>query len=121
MGRRAKAAYLTVNIPMSSPDTIMGVTSMLLFAAIGLDKGYSDAHSRACYILHTVCRVLNVMPKLRQLDKNAYEAALTLGATLHQALRRRSSCPRLCRGNVTGRYFNMAFTMSIDDFVVSLL
>lgn len=41
MGRRAKAAYLTVNnIPMSSSDTIMGVTFMLLFAAIGLDKGY---------------------------------------------------------------------------------
>ena len=74
MGRRAKAAYLTVNnIPMSSSDTIMGVTFMLLFAAIGLDKGYLTlilAHVTFC----TPYVVLNVMPKLRQLDKNAYEA-----------------------------------------------
>ena len=79
MGRRAKAAYLTVNnIPMSSSDTIMGVTFMLLFAAIGLDKGYLTlilAHVTFC----TPYVVLNVMPKLRQLDKNAYEAALDLG------------------------------------------
>ena len=72
MGRRAKAAYLTVNnIPMSSSDTIMGVTFMLLFAAIGLDKGYLTlilAHVTFC----TPYVVLNVMPKLRQLDKNAY-------------------------------------------------
>lgn len=69
MGRRAKAAYLTVNnIPMSSSDTIMGVTFMLLFAAIGLDKGYLTlilAHVTFC----TPYVVLNVMPKLRQLDK----------------------------------------------------
>ena len=98
MGRRAKAAYLTVNnIPMSSSDTIMGVTFMLLFAAIGLDKGYLTlilAHVTFC----TPYVVLNVMPKLRQLDKNAYEAALDLGATPHQALAR-SSCRRLCRAS----------------------
>ena len=108
MGRRAKAAYLTVNnIPMSSSDTIMGVTFMLLFAAIGLDKGYLTlilAHVTFC----TPYVVLNVMPKLRQLDKNAYEAALDLGATPHQALH---------KGIVTGAI--MAFTMSIDDFMVS--
>ena len=51
MRRRAKTAYLTVNnIPMSSSDTIMGVTFMLLFAAIGLDKGYLTRSScpRSC-------------------------------------------------------------------------
>ena len=100
MSRRAKAAYLTVNnIPMSSSDTIMGVTFMLLFAAIGLDKGY-----------------LTLMPKLRQLDKNAYEAALDLGATPHQALHK-VILPEIMPGIVTGAI--MAFTMSIDDFVVS--
>ena len=56
MGRRAKAAYLTVNnIPMSSSDTIMGVTFMLLFAAIGLDKGYLTL-ILAHVTLHAVCR-----------------------------------------------------------------
>ena len=110
MGRRAKAAYLTVNnIPMSSSDTIMGVTFMLLFAAIGLDKGYLT-------LICTPYVVLNVMPKLRQLDKNAYEAALDLGATPHQALHK-VILPEIMPGIVTGAI--MAFTMSIDDFVVS--
>ena len=116
MSRRAKAAYLTVNnIPMSSSDTIMGVTFMLLFAAIGLDKGYLTlilAHVTFC----TPYVVLNVMPKLRQLDKNAYEAALDLGATPHQALHK-VILPEIMPGIVTGAI--MAFTMSIDDFVVS--
>ena len=110
MGRRAKAAYLTVNnIPMSSSDTIMGVTFMLLFAAIGLDKGYLTlilAHVTFC----TPYVVLNVMPKLRQLDKNAYEA--TPHQALHQVI-----LPEIMPGIVTGAI--MAFTMSIDDFVVS--
>ena len=109
-------AYLTVNnIPMSSSDTIMGVTFMLLFAAIGLDKGYLTlilAHVTFC----TPYVVLNVMPKLRQLDKNAYEAALDLGATPHQALHK-VILPEIMPGIVTGAI--MAFTMSIDDFVVS--
>ena len=59
---------------------------------------------------------LNVMPKLRQLDKNAYEAALDLGATPHQALHK-VILPEIMPGIVTGAI--MAFTMSIDDFVVS--
>ena len=116
MRRRAKTAYLTVNnIPMSSSDTIMGVTFMLLFAAIGLDKGYLTlilAHVTFC----TPYVILNVMPKLRQLDKNAYEAALDLGATPRQALHR-VILPEIMPGIVTGMI--MAFTLSIDDFVIS--
>ena len=114
--RRFRSICLTVNnIPMSSSDTIMGVTFMLLFAAIGLDKGYLTlilAHVTFC----TPYVVLNVMPKLRQLDKNAYEAALDLGATPHQALHK-VILPEIMPGIVTGAI--MAFTMSIDDFVVS--
>ena len=116
MRRRTRTAYLTVNnIPMSSSDTIMGVTFMLLFAAIGLDKGYLTlilAHVTFC----TPYVILNVMPKLRQLDKNAYEAALDLGATPRQALHR-VILPEIMPGIVTGGI--MAFTMSVDDFVVS--
>ena len=116
MRRRAKTAYLTVNnIPMSSSDTIMGVTFMMLFAAIGLDKGYLTlilAHVTFC----TPYVILNVMPKLRQLDKNAYEAALDLGATPRQALHK-VILPEIMPGIVTGMI--MAFTLSIDDFVIS--
>ena len=61
MGRRAKAAYLTVNnIPMSSSDTIMGVMFMLLFAAIGLDKGYLTLILAHVTSLGTPYVVLNV-------------------------------------------------------------
>lgn len=116
MRRRTKSAYLTINnIPMSSSDTIMGVTFMLLFAAVGLEKGYLTlilAHVTFCvpYV------VLNVMPKLRQLDKHAYEAALDLGATPRQALFK-VILPEIMPGIITGAI--MAFTMSVDDFVVS--
>ena len=116
MKRRSKTVYLTLNnIPMSTSDTIMGVTFMLLFAALSLPKGYLTlilAHTTFCipYV------VLSVMPKLRQLDKNIYEAALDLGATPGQALRH-VILPEIMPGIVTGAI--MAFTISIDDFVVS--
>ena len=92
-----------------------GAASGIAFAAIGLDKGYLTlilAHVTFC----TPYVVLNVMPKLRQLDKNAYEAALDLGATPRQALHR-VILPEIMPGIVTGGI--MAFTMSVDDFVVS--
>ena len=116
MGRRSKSIYLTLNnIPMSTSDTIMGVTFMLLFAALSMEKGYLTlilAHTTFCipYV------VLSVMPKLRQLDKNTYEAALDLGATPRQALRQ-VILPEIMPGIITGAI--MAFTISIDDFVVS--
>lgn len=116
MGRRTKNTYLAINnVPMSTSDTIMGVTFMLLFAFWGLPKGYITmilAHITFCipYV------VLNVMPKLRQLDKHSYEAALDLGATPRQALRK-VILPEIWPGIITGAI--MSFTISIDDFVVS--
>ncbi len=116
MGRRSKSIYLTLNnIPMSVSDTIMGVTFMLLFAALSIEKGYLTL-----ILAHTTFSVpyvvLSVMPKLRQLDKNTYEAALDLGATPRQALQQ-VILPEILPGIITGAI--MAFTISIDDFVVS--
>lgn len=116
MGKRGKGIYLTVNsIPMSTSDTIMGVTFMLLFAILALDKGYLTL-ILAHVTFSVPYVVLNVMPKLRQLDKNAYEAALDLGATPSQALQK-VILPEIMPGIVTGAI--MAFTLSVDDFVVS--
>ena len=116
MGRRAKAAYLTVNnIPMSSSDTIMGVTFMLLFAAIGLDKGYLTlilAHVTFC----TPYVVLNVMPKLRQLDKNAYEAALDLGCRPSQVFSK-VILPLSGPGILSG--LTMVFVPAVSTFYIS--
>ena len=116
MRRRTRTAYLTVNnIPMSSSDTIMGVTFMLLFAAIGLDKGYLTlilAHVTFCmpYV------ILNVMPKLQQMDKDLVEAALDLGCTPMQAFTK-VVIHEIMPGIISGAL--MAFTMSLDDFVIS--
>lgn len=116
MGKRTKGVYLTVNsIPMSTSDTIMGVTFMLLFSMLAFDKGYLTLI--LAHITFSVPYVvLNVMPKLRQMDKNAYEAALDLGATPSQALKK-VILPEIWPGIVTGAI--MAFTISVDDFVVS--
>lgn len=99
MGRRAKAAYLTVNnIPMSSSDTIMGVTFMLLFAAIGLDKGYLTlilAHVTFCtpyVVLQRPC------PSCASWIKTPMRPHST--SALHRIRRStRSSCRRLCRAS----------------------
>jgi spermidine/putrescine transport system permease protein len=93
----------------------MGVTFMLLFAAAGLEKGYLTlilSHITFCipYV------ILNVTPKLRQLDSHAVDAAMDLGATPTQALCK-VILPEIRPGIITGAI--MAFTISVDDFVVS--
>jgi spermidine/putrescine transport system permease protein len=60
--------------------------------------------------------VLSVLPKLTQLNPNIYEAALDLGATPFQALRK-VLLPMLKPGMISG--FILAFTMSLDDFAVT--
>ena len=60
--------------------------------------------------------VLSVLPKLTQMNPNIYEAALDLGATPFQALRK-VLLPMLKPGMISG--FILAFTMSLDDFAVT--
>ncbi|MCL2817109.1 MAG: ABC transporter permease [Clostridiales bacterium] len=106
-----EASYL----PMLTPDIVIGISLMLLFLFISLPMGYFTmllAHITFClpYV------ILSVLPKLRQMDKNIYEAALDLGATPALALRK-VLLPQLKPGIITG--FLLAFTISLDDFVVS--
>lgn len=116
MGKVPRGLFLTVNnIPMSSSDTIMGISFMLLFFYVGINKGMLTllvAHITFCipYV------ILSIMPKLRQMDKHAFEAALDLGATPYMAWRK-VVIPEIMPGIITGAI--MAFTISIDDFVVS--
>ena len=73
------------NIPMINPDIITGVSLFLLFVFLHILQGYTTvvlAHITFC----TPYVVLNVMPKLSQLNPNIYEAALDLGATPMQAM-----------------------------------
>lgn len=116
MKKWRKAAVMEASyLPMLTPDIVIGLSLMLLFIFISLPMGYFTmllAHITFClpYV------ILSVLPKLRQMDKNLYEAALDLGATPALALRR-VLLPQLKPGIITG--FLLAFTISLDDFVVS--
>ena len=113
---RSGSVTFLYNIPMLNPDIITGIALFLLFVAVGVSQGYVTvvlAHVSFC----TPYVVLSVMPKLRQMAPNTYEAALDLGATPGQALRK-VIFPQIRPGVVSG--FILAFTLSIDDFAVTL-
>jgi spermidine/putrescine transport system permease protein len=114
-GRKKQAIQFLNNIPMINPDIITGVSLFLLFVFLHISQGYLTvilAHITFC----TPYVVLNVLPKLSQMNPNVYEAALDLGATPWQALRK-VLIPLLRPGMVSG--FILAFTMSLDDFAVT--
>ena len=114
-GRKRGVMTFLNNIPMINPDIITGVSLFLLFVFLGISQGYMTvilAHVTFC----TPYVVLNVMPKLRQMNPNIYEAALDLGATPAQALRK-VLVPALRPGMISG--FILSFTMSLDDFAVT--
>ncbi len=114
-GRRKAAIQFVNNIPMLNPDIITGVSLFLLFVFLNISKGYVTvilAHITFC----TPYVVLNVLPKLSQMNPNIYEAALDLGATPGQALRK-VMIPELRPGMISG--FILSFTMSLDDFAVT--
>lgn len=114
-GRRKKAMQFLNNIPMINPDIITGVSLFLLFVFLHISQGYLTvilAHITFC----TPYVVLSVLPKLSQMNPNVYEAALDLGATPFQALRK-VLAPALRPGMISG--FILSFTMSLDDFAVT--
>ena len=131
MRRRSRSAFLAVNnIPLTNADIITGVSMMLLFVfAIGAfnDSFLSDLLGirwktgfGTLLIAHITFNapyvILSVMPKLRQLDPNIYEAAQDLGANGLLAFRK-VILPEIMPGVLNGLI--IAFTMSIDDFVIS--
>lgn len=128
--RKTRAAVLTVNnIPLTNADIITGVSLSLLFLVatsafnstlgswldITWTKGF--ATMLMAHITFDIPYViLSVLPRLRQLDPNIYEAAQDLGATGFVAFRK-VILPDLMPGIVNGLL--IAFTMSLDDFVIS--
>lgn len=109
---------LTLNVtylPMLSPDIVMGISLMLLFIFVKFNLGFlTMLLAHITFNLPFV--IFSVLPKLRQLNNDTYDAALDLGATPFEAYKK-VILPQISPGIVTG--FLLAFTMSIDDFVVS--
>ena len=114
-GRKKQVVSFLNNIPMINPDVITGVSLFLLFVFLHLSQGYVTV-ILAHISFGTPYVVLSVLPRLRQMNPNIYEAALDLGATPSQALRK-VLIPELRPGMVSG--FLLAFTMSLDDFAVT--
>ncbi len=103
-------------IPILNGDIITGISLFLLFVSLGITQGYTTvvlAHITFC----TPYVVLSVLPRLKQMNPNIYEAALDLGATPMQALRK-VIIPEIRPGMISG--FMLALTLSIDDFAVTV-
>lgn len=114
--RGPKAAYLNLNnLPVLNPDIITGVALMTLFISTGLPLG-PVTMLIAHVVFSTPYVILAVLPKLRQMNRYTAEAAMDLGATPAMAMRK-VILPEIAPGIVSGAL--MAFTMSIDDFVIS--
>ena len=112
---------IVTNIPMMNPDIVTGVSLMLLFVFVGRLIGATNSLSFITLLIAHVTFnlpyvILNVLPKLRQMNRNLYDAALDLGCSPMQAFRH-VVIPEIMPGIVTG--FLMSITYSIDDFVIS--
>ena len=116
MRKRPQSVMLTLNnIPMTMPDIVTGISLMLLFIFTRVERGYVTM--LLAHITFDVPYViLSIMPKLQQMNKNTYEAALDLGATPVYALFH-VILPQIMPGVITGAM--LAFTLSLDDFTIS--
>ena len=119
-GKLRKAFMAVNNVPMVNPEIVTGISMMLMFVFIFRATGLLKPGFLTLLIAHiTFCIpyvVLQVMPKLRQMNKHMYEAALDLGCHPLSAFFK-VVLPEIMPGVVTGAL--MAFTMSLDDFVIS--
>lgn len=117
-----KVAMNLTNIPMTNPDIVTGVSLSLLFVFVGT-KLLGQRNSLTFWTLliaHVTFNlpyvILNVMPKLKQMDESLTDAALDLGCTHLQAFFK-VTIHEIMPGILSGAI--MAFTMSLDDFVIS--
>ena len=116
-----KIIMSVTQIPMMNADIVTGISLMLLFIFVGKLLGLSESLGFLTVLISHITFnlpyvILNVMPKLRQMDKYVYEAALDLGCPPVKAFFK-VVLPEIMPGILSG--FLMAFTYSLDDFVIS--
>lgn len=116
MGKRSRNVLMGLNnIPLLNADIVIGISLMMTFLVFGISLSWGTVLlSHVTFGIPYV--ILSVLPKFKQLTPNAYEAALDLGATPAYAFRK-VVLPDISSGIVSG--FLLAFTMSVDDFVVT--
>lgn len=118
-GKKRAIIQNVSNLPIISPDIVMGVSLMLLFSFLGVifrfELGFGTVLiSHICFCVPFV--VLNVMPRLRRMDQSVYDAALDLGCNQWQAFWK-VVIHELMPGIFSGML--MSFTYSLDDFVIT--
>ncbi|MBQ2252751.1 MAG: ABC transporter permease [Clostridia bacterium] len=107
------------NLPIINPEIVTGVSLMLLLVAVlrpaGMSLGFATVLI-AHILFNTPYVILNVLPRLRRMDFSLYEAAMDLGCPPQKAFWR-AVFPEIFPGILAGAL--MAFTFSLDDFVIS--
>ena len=116
MKKKSRAVLMSItNIPMLNAEIVTGISLMLLFLTFKARFGFiTILLSHITFNIPYV--ILSVMPRLKQLNPSVYEAALDLGASPWQAFFK-VVFPDLLPGVMSG--FLMAFTMSLDDFIIT--
>ncbi len=116
LGKKMQGVLFNLTyIPNVMPELVTGISFMLLFSFLGVQKGEVTlilSHIAFCVPF----AVLSINPKLKQLDKNLSEAAMDLGATQLQTIRL-VIIPEIMPGIVSSLL--LTFTMSVDDYLVS--
>ena len=118
-GKKRMLIQNASNIPIISPDIVMGVSLMLLFTTLGVifnfEMGFFTVLiSHICFCVPFV--VLNVMPRIKRMDQSIYDAALDLGCNQWQAFYK-VIIHELMPGIFSGLL--MSFTYSLDDFIIT--
>ena len=118
-GKKRLLIQSVSNIPIISPDIVMGVSLMLLFTFLGVlfnfEMGFVTVLiAHICFCVPFV--VLNVMPRIRKMDQSIYDAALDLGCNQWQAFYK-VVIHELMPGIFSGLL--MSFTYSLDDFIIT--
>lgn len=103
------------NIPMLNADIVTGISLMLIFVALNFTLGFTSV-LLAHITFNIPYVILSVMPKLKQLNPHTFEAAQDLGASPVYAFFK-VILPDIFPGVMSG--FFLAFTMSLDDFVIT--
>lgn len=116
MKKKGRTLWMGVtNIPMLNAEIVTGISLMLIFIVLGIKFGFMTI-----LIAHITFNIpyviLSVMPRMKTLNPSTFEAALDLGAS-HTYAFFKVVLPDIFPGVVSG--FLMAFTMSIDDFVIT--
>lgn len=114
--KKMKAAIQSVEqVQIATPEIVIALSLTILFVAIGLEFNFFTL-----LIGHVVLTipfvVLSIAPKLKQMDPNLYEAAIDLGATPSQALRK-VIIPEIMPGILSG--FMLSITLSLDDYIIT--